>query len=99
MTTEDEARSEQPSETSPLLGKGAPKPIDPSDGIAPDSAIANGVIAEEEDGGDLERQTSLEERQKQYEGQPEMRKKMKIIFPALTIGVLLSAADQTIIVS
>ncbi|KAG9741510.1 MFS multidrug transporter, partial [Aureobasidium melanogenum] len=38
-------------------------------------------------------------RQKQYEGQPEMRKKMKIIFPALTIGVLLSAADQTIIVS
>ncbi|KAG9594797.1 MFS multidrug transporter, partial [Aureobasidium melanogenum] len=99
MTTEDEARPEQPSETSPLLGKRAPKPIDPSDGIAPDSAIANGVIAEEGDGGDLERQTSLEERQKQYEGQPEMRKKMKVIFPALTIGVLLSAADQTIIVS
>lgn len=99
MTTEDEARPEQPSETSPLLGKRAPKPIDPSDGIAPDSAVANGVIAEEEDGGDLERQTSLEGRQKQYEGQPEMRKKMKVIFPALTIGVLLSAADQTIIVS
>ncbi|CAD0093207.1 unnamed protein product [Aureobasidium mustum] len=99
MTTEDETRTEQPSETSPLLGKRAPKPIDPSDGIAPDSAITNGAIAEEEDGGDLERQTSLEGRQKQYEGQPEMRKKMKVIFPALTIGVLLSAADQTIIVS
>lgn len=28
-----------------------------------------------------------------------MKKKMKVIFPALTIGVLLSAADQTIIVS
>jgi hypothetical protein len=99
MTTEDENPQEQASETSPLLGKQASKPIDPSDGIAPDSAIANGVIAEGEDGGDLERQTSLEERQKQYEGQPEMRKKMKVIFPALTIGVLLSAADQTIIVS
>ena len=99
MTTEDENPREQASETSPLLGKQGPKPIDPSDGIAPDSAIANGVIAEGEDGGDLERQTSLEERQRQYEGQPEMRKKMKVIFPALTIGVLLSAADQTIIVS
>ncbi|THY29039.1 MFS general substrate transporter [Aureobasidium pullulans] len=89
----------QATETSPLLGKQGPKPIDPSDGIVPDSAVTNGVIPEGEDGGDLERQTSLEERQKQYEGQPEMRKKMKVIFPALTIGVLLSAADQTIIVS
>ena len=99
MPIEDENPREPASETSPLLGKQGPKPLDPSDGIAPDSAVANGVITEEEDGGDLERQTSLEERQKQYEGQPEMRKKMKVIFPALTIGVLLSAADQTIIVS
>ncbi|KAI5202499.1 hypothetical protein AUEXF2481DRAFT_8843 [Aureobasidium subglaciale EXF-2481] len=101
MATEDDNGREPASETSPLLGKQAPKPIDPSNGIAPDSAVANGVIAEEEeaDGETLERQTSLEERQKQYEGQPEMRKKMKVIFPALTIGVLLSAADQTIIVS
>lgn len=99
MTTEDENDRRQATETSPLLGKQGPKPTDPSDGIVPDSAVTNGVIPEGEDGGDLERQTSLEERQKQYEGQPEMRKKMKVIFPALTIGVLLSAADQTIIVS
>ncbi|THX85465.1 MFS general substrate transporter [Aureobasidium pullulans] len=99
MTIEDENDRRQATETSPLLGKQGPKPIDPSDGIVPDSAVTNGVIPEGEDGGDLERQTSLEERQKQYEGQPEMRKKMKVIFPALTIGVLLSAADQTIIVS
>ncbi|THZ68771.1 MFS general substrate transporter [Aureobasidium pullulans] len=99
MTIEDENDRRQATETSPLLGKQGPKPIDPSDGIVPDSAITNGVVPEGEDGGDLERQTSLEERQKQYEGQPEMRKKMKVIFPALTIGVLLSAADQTIIVS
>ncbi|KAI5206361.1 MFS general substrate transporter [Aureobasidium subglaciale] len=101
MVNEDDNGREPASETSPLLGKQAPKPIDPSNGIAPDSAVANGVIAEGEgeDGEALERQTSLEERQKQYEGQPEMRKKMKVIFPALTIGVLLSAADQTIIVS
>ncbi|THX04668.1 MFS general substrate transporter [Aureobasidium pullulans] len=99
MTTEDENDRRQATETSPLLGKQGPKPIDPSDGIVPDSAVTNGVIPEGEDGGDLERQTSLEERQKQYEGQPEMRKKMKVIFPALTVGVLLSAADQTIIVS
>lgn len=51
------------------------------------------------DGGDVERQISNESRQKQYEGSPEVRKRMKVILPALAIGIFLSAADQTIIVS
>ena len=33
------------------------------------------------------------------EGLPEIRKQMKYIMPALAIGVFLTAADQTIIVS
>lgn len=48
---------------------------------------------------DLERQTSIEGRLQQYEGMPEVKKRMKVMFPALAIGVFLAAADQTIIVS
>lgn len=36
---------------------------------------------------------------KQFEGIPEVRKKLYYIFPAVAIGVFLAAADQTIIVS
>ena len=36
---------------------------------------------------------------KQYTGLPEVRARMKYMFPALAIGVFLAAADQTIIVS
>jgi MFS family permease len=48
------------------------------------------------DGETLERQDSIEGRNK---GLPEVKARMKYIFPAIAIGVFLSAADQTIIVS
>ncbi|KAK6437056.1 hypothetical protein LTR95_006754 [Oleoguttula sp. CCFEE 5521] len=95
-------RREAVSERTPLL--------DPSDGIrsnvnengeqaragdASDSAKAP-VPDADSDGSALERQTSL---QVKNDGMPEVRKRMKYIFPALAIGVFLSAADQTIIVS
>ena len=91
-----------PSETTPLLPKDSSivqqaTPIDPGDGIAPDAGQATGEITQ--DGPELERHTSAEGRQKQYEGMPEIRKQMKYIMPALAIGVFLSAADQTLIVS
>ncbi|GAB7338282.1 hypothetical protein MBLNU457_4601t1 [Dothideomycetes sp. NU457] len=93
---------DRPSETSPLLPKDplAAKqltPVDPSDGLAPDAGQASAEAVE--DGAALEQQTSAEGRQKQYEGMPEIRKQMKYIMPALAIGVFLSAADQTLIVS
>lgn len=53
----------------------------------------------ESDGERLERQTSLEDRLKQHEGMPEVKAKLPYIIPALGIGIFLSAADQTIIVS
>ncbi|KAM0717506.1 hypothetical protein Q7P37_007358 [Cladosporium fusiforme] len=48
------------------------------------------------DGEPLERQSTIEGRN---EGLPEVRARMKYIFPAIAIGVFLSSADQTIIVS
>jgi hypothetical protein len=51
------------------------------------------------DENNLERQVTGEDRSKLYEGMPEVRKLMKYIFPAISIGVFLAAADQTIIVS
>lgn len=89
-----------PTETSPLLKKDQPPPVEPSDGIAPDAAVVNGSVeGNGEDGGDIERQLSATDRQKQYEGIPEIKKRMHVILPALAIGIFLSAADQTIIVS
>ena len=86
---------DQPSETSPLLSN-----HETQVGDANGHTGVNGKPTEEQqDGADLERQTSLEGRQQQYEGMPEVKKRMKYILPALGIGIYLSAADQTIIVS
>jgi hypothetical protein len=77
----------QPNETSPLL----PKPddntalaIDPGNGIAPGGPIPQDH--DEQDGGDIERQTSNGDTSK-HQGLPEVRKRMKYIFPAIAIGV------------
>ncbi|OQO01068.1 hypothetical protein B0A48_13311 [Cryoendolithus antarcticus] len=95
-------RRQAVSERTPLL--------DPSDDIRSDvnqkgeqaragdaSESAKAPVGDaDSDGSALERQTSL---QVKNDGMPEVRKRMKYIFPALAIGVFLSAADQTIIVS
>ncbi|KAF2032176.1 MFS general substrate transporter [Setomelanomma holmii] len=51
-----------------------------------------------QDGGDIERQTSNGDSSK-HQGLPEVKKRMKYIFPAIAIGVFLAAADQTLVVS
>ncbi len=85
--------------------------IDPSAGIAPEGVHADSTLDDSGlddsgldgsgEGEDLERQTTntSEGRKKQYEGQPDVKKRMKYILPAVAIGIFLSAADQTIIVS
>ena len=52
-------------------------------------------------GEDLERQIGISDqrKQKQFEGMPDVQKKMVYIFPAVAIGSFLGAADQTIIFS
>tara|TARA_R110002003_G_scaffold288_16_gene18489 strand:- start:16854 stop:17162 length:309 start_codon:yes stop_codon:yes gene_type:complete len=75
------------SETSPLLPKpedNNPHPIDPSNGISPEGA--DPYIDNEDDGGDIERQTSNGDSSK-HQGLPEVQKRMKYIFPAIAIGV------------
>jgi hypothetical protein len=86
----------QPTETSPLLPKPdppseiPPHPVDLSAGLVPEGAdpYENEQHNDEaEDGGVVERQVSNNDRLKQYEGLPEVRKKMKYIIPAVAIGV------------
>lgn len=92
------------SETSPLLCKIRSSEL-VSEGLAPEGPFAGtskGTFAPNDDDNNrstLERQTSALDRQKQYEGMPEVKAKLKYIFPAVAIGVFMSAADQTIIVS
>lgn len=93
------------SETSPLLTKIQSSEL-VSDGTAPEGPLpapSNGTFDpeqnEEGDGGALHPSISAVDRQKQYEGLPEVKARLKYIFPAIAIGIFMSAADQTIIVS
>jgi len=82
-------RNNHPSETSPLLGNGTklPQPIDASAGIDSDNPAVTGEAQPAEDGGNVERQMSREERARQFEGDPDLKKKIKWMFPALALGV------------
>ncbi len=88
-----------PTETSPLL----PKPgrhaiaqlVTLGTEAEANNLAADGVVNDVPDsakvvlagGEEVERQVSNEGRQKQYEGMPEVRKRMKYILPAMAIGV------------
>ena len=109
MPIEEDHSSLGPTETSPLISKHGPQPIDPGAGIAPegpseiiadgDGDLENDSQSSDADGEALERQDTQQGRLKQYEGLPEVKKQLKYILPALSIGIFLAAADQTIIVS
>lgn len=78
-----------PTETSPLLGAQVnAQIIDPSVGIAPAGVedYNDTDVEEDNDEGDLERQPSNGETFK-HQGLPEVKKRMKYIFPAIAIGV------------
>lgn len=78
----------EPIETSPLLGKPNGQIVNAGDGIAPAEAEAYDETDVEDNGDeeDLERQPSNGESFK-HQGLPEVRKRMKYIFPAIAIGV------------
>lgn len=80
----------QPTETSPLLPQTEPDalPIDPGSCIAPGGASggAEAVINDEQNERDLEQQANDSDTLKHI-GLPEVRKRLKYIFPAIAIGV------------
>ncbi|KAF2501029.1 MFS general substrate transporter [Lophium mytilinum] len=92
-------------ETSPLLPRPdthrnfATHPVDASAGLVPEGADPYDETYEE--GSDVEREAGAGDAvpPKQYEGIPDVQKKLKYLIPAIAIGVFLSAADQTIIIS
>lgn len=80
-----------PSETSPLLGRPAatlPDPGDAPNGVLSNGTFSNGgVSAPVKPDDDEERQEGDGDRSPQYEGMPEVKKKLKFIVPAIAIGV------------
>ncbi|KAF2663551.1 vacuolar basic amino acid transporter 2 [Microthyrium microscopicum] len=91
---------EEPSERSPLLPKAQSNqhPIDPSAGLVPQGADSYDGSSQANGSVDTERDAAAEHTG-EFDGLAEVRGRMKYIFPAVAIGVLLAAADQTIIVS
>ncbi|KAF2427559.1 MFS multidrug transporter [Tothia fuscella] len=95
-----------PTETSPLLSKNGPGPQSPTRSVDPAANNSPGAVGPE--ASPLSHDESLEEQNSaacngesdvQFEGMPEVKRQMIYLFPALGIGVLLAAADMTIIVS
>ncbi|KAL8935810.1 MAG: hypothetical protein Q9216_005245 [Gyalolechia sp. 2 TL-2023] len=89
----------EPTEASPLLRKISPtlsEAEDVSNGALPDGSgtegQTNGAVKQ---GDDEESQDVVTE----YQGMPEVKAKLKYILPAIAIGIFLSAADQTLIVT
>ncbi|KAK2749921.1 hypothetical protein FQN57_005338 [Myotisia sp. PD_48] len=80
----------QPTEASPLLG--AQRSDNSQLGGQISGAPENDEEIVQKHGVDSARIT-------QYEGIPELQKRLKYIIPSITVGVFLSAADQTIIVA
>ena len=91
-------------ETSPLLPDAnhaqhqSGPPIDPGAGIAPEGAVPcdehTPSGGSDEDGGDIERRASNGDTSK-HQGMPEVKKRMKYIFPAIAIGVRPSPLKST----
>jgi len=72
-------------ETSPLLRKPTHDDVHV---IATESGITTGnETGNTEDGGDVERQISRNGDTFKHQGMPELKKRMKYIFPAIAIGV------------
>ena len=86
---------QEASETSPLLKSATPIQNGAiANSLVPEGGIEAGV------GPEFERHDSVDEsRAAQFAGNSDVLKKLKYIMPAVCVGVFLSAADQTIIVS
>ena len=84
-------------ETSPLLANA--KDDQPEAGQACNIRSSDGELGQTHKPGDDEGAQEEDNRDSQYEGMPEVRAKLKYILPAVSIGIFLAAADQTIIVS
>ncbi|KAH9868568.1 hypothetical protein J1614_007640 [Plenodomus biglobosus] len=97
----------QHTETSPLLSNAIVRDYTQGQGAGGGDGIVDAGNEDVEDGiddvdggraRDIERQLRRDSECKRV-GNVEMRKRMGVIFPAIAIGVFLSAADQTLIVS
>jgi hypothetical protein len=73
MTPNPSCSRQEPTETSPLLQPQDPEPLP-------------NTITDEADGGELERQPSNGDSFK-HQGLPDIKKRLKYIFPAIAIGV------------
>ena len=95
-------REHEPTETSPLISPNS-KPLvsEPLNGTIENGTTADGAaVVSVSAGDDPERRDSVDDsRAAQFEGNAEARKLLKFIVPAVSIGVFLSAADQTIVVA
>ena len=85
-------------ETSPLLRgtSNVPEQVDAPRGSLPKGSGTNGAANGTAKAGDEEQ---VKNHDTGYQGMPEVRARLKYILPAVAIGIFLSAADQTLVVT
>ncbi len=91
------ADNDRSSETSPLLPKAikvSPESGDAPEGVLPSTTEANDHINGSTKSQDEERQDDEGDREVQYKGMPDVRKRLKYILPALAIGVCFPRASM-----
>lgn len=91
---------DEPSETSPLLR--SPSSVLPEPAEAPSGSLPNGTSITGRADGNVKGSSDEESQEDQvteYQGMPDVRARLKYILPAVAIGIFLSAADQTLIVT
>ncbi|KAK2767633.1 hypothetical protein FQN54_003791 [Arachnomyces sp. PD_36] len=93
-------KSDALSETSPLLGEQGNGDADASGRFEGNGTLkSNGIVTHREEESGKSDDEEDAGRVAQYEGLPEAQKLLKFIVPAVSVGVFLSAIDQTIIVA
>lgn len=102
--------ADERTETSPLLARGEVSRIEPSAGTAPEAPLdhsttkSHGTFQSHDQTADLPDEATLEQQSDAEDSQKEPpnaagKAQLKTLLPALAIGIFLSAADQTLIVS
>lgn len=90
---------EPASEITPLLAKLQTQQTGVEGENATDALLPSAINGFSESNQGEERQDDSTNRLEQYQGLPDVKKQLKFILPAVSVGVFLSACDQTIIIS
>lgn len=86
-------------ETSPLLRGTSNVLLEPADAPQGPLPSGSGIYGSANDRAEAGDEEQVKDHVTEYQGMPEVKARLKYFLPAIAIGIFLSAADQTLIVT